>query len=195
MQSSLQVSPELLGCIVVSEKESNLVSGIITETEAYPSSDPTSHAYDRKSTPRTAIQYEKGGYLYEYLIMGLYTITSIVTGVKGKADVSFIRSIQPFKGIDVMRKRRNYFGNDLHRISCGPGMLSQALGLTPKDNELFICNPDSKVRLYKPNSINIKIGTGPRINLGVNRAKTEKEAKKSINQPWRFFIKGSKFLS
>lgn len=195
MRSSLKVSRELLECIIVSEKEGKLVSGIITETEAYPSSDPTSHAYNKEPTPRTEIQYEDGRYLYEYLIMGLYTITSIVTGKKGNADVSFIRSIEPLDGIEIMRKRRNYLGKDKLRIASGPGMLSQALGLTPKDNGLFICNPNSEIRLYKPNSINIKIGTGPRINLGVNRAKTEKEAQKSINQPWRFYIKESKFLS
>ncbi|MFH1547524.1 MAG: DNA-3-methyladenine glycosylase, partial [bacterium] len=166
-----------------------------TETEAYPSSDPTSHAYERKPTIRTAIQYKNGGYLYEYLIMGLYTITSIVTGNQGEADVSFIRSVEPIEGVKTMRERRKYFGKNLKRIASGPGLLSQALGLTPKDNCMYICDKNSEIKIFKPSLNDFKIGTGTRINLGTNRAKTKEEATQSINQPWRFYIKGSNFLS
>ncbi|MFH1547444.1 MAG: DNA-3-methyladenine glycosylase, partial [bacterium] len=150
IRPSLKVSPDLLGCIIVSSKESKIVAAKITETEAYPSSDPTSHAYERKPTIRTAIQYKNGGYLYEYLIMGLYTITSIVTSKKGEADVSFIRSVEPIEGIEIMRERRKYFGKDLKRIASGPGLLSQALGLTPKDNCMYICDKNSEIKIFKP---------------------------------------------
>lgn len=99
LRDSLEVAPDLLGKVVVTRRNGIITAALITETEAYPSWDAASHLYGKdKPTPRTAIQFDDGGILYMYLIMGIHTMTSIVTGKKGEADVVFIRSVQPVIG-------------------------------------------------------------------------------------------------
>ncbi len=194
LQDSLTVAPALVGCIIETNKDGVSVLGRITETEAYPSYDAASHAFQSKRTPRTEIQFGKGGSLYVYQIMGLHLMTSIVVGQEEVADVVFIRSIEPLSGIEAMKRRRGYLGENIRRIASGPGMLSVALGITKDDNAVAIYGEVSPVRVYKDISYAGKVGSGMRINLGVHGV-TDEEAKQAIEQPWRFFDETSEFLS
>lgn len=194
LQDSLTVAPALVGCVIETSKNGLVVSGRITETEAYPSFDAASHAFKGKRTPRTETQFGKGGSLYIYQIMGLHLMTSVVTGEEEVADVVFIRSLEPLTGIETMKERRGYSGNSLKRVASGPGMLSVALGITKDDNSSVIYEDTSTVRIYKDNSYTGKVSSGARINLGVHGV-TDEEAKQAIEQPWRFFDEDSEFLS
>lgn len=194
LQDSLSVAPALIGCVIETSKDGVIVAGRITETEAYPSNDAASHAFQGKRTQRTEIQFNKGGSLYVYQIMGLHLMTSVVVNEKEIADVVFIRSIEPLTGIEAMRERRDYSGDNLKRIASGPGMLSVALGISKDDNGLAIYDEASAVRIYKDISYAGKVESAMRINLGVHGV-TDEEAKQAIEQPWRFFDEDSKFLS
>jgi len=194
LQNSLEVAPKLIGCVVETDKGGIITSGRITETEAYPSYDVASHAFGNKRTPRTEIQYSEGGGLYVYQIMGLYLMTSVVVGGEDNADVVFIRSIEPLKGIEEMRQRRGYTSEDKSRLASGPGILSIALGITRNDNGIEVYNNDSEVRVYKDDKYESEIGVGVRINLGV-RGRDVEQAKLAVERQWRFFDKNSKFLS
>ncbi len=121
IQNSIVVAPQLIGCVIETNRQGVVTSGRITETEAYPSYDVASHAFGNKRTSRTEIQYSRGGKLYIYQIMGLYLMTSIVVGEEGNADVVFVRSIEPLEGIEEMRQRRRYVGDDETRVASGPG--------------------------------------------------------------------------
>jgi len=194
-QNSLVVAPALVGCVIFTERNGEVTGGIITETEAYPAFDPASHVYGLKRvTPRTEVQYKEGGCLYVYLIMGLHVMTSVVTSRSGVADVVFIRSLEPLIGIEEMRKRRKYFGKDLRRLTAGPGRLSEALDIGLQDQSKSLFDPDSKVTILKDNLFCAPIESGKRVNLGVSKAKGN-EAQVSVDQPWRFYLKDSLFLS
>ena len=192
-KDSIAVSKELLGCILVSEKDNVLTGGKIVETEAYPYTDAGSHVFKRNVTERTKYQLLEGGHLYLYLIYGMYIMTSIVTNDKDIPDVSFIRSIEPIYGKDIMFKRRGI--NNERNLSNGPGRVSECLGIGIKDQGKDLVDTYSDIYIVKPIlPQNIYICTGKRINLGMH-GKTEKDALDAINRDWRFYIKGSKFLS
>lgn len=194
IQDSLIVAPSLIGCVMQTKKHGVVTSGRITETEAYPSYDAASHAFDGKRTPRTEIQFSKGGKLDIYQIMGLHLMTSVVVGEEGNADVVFIRSIEPLEGIEEMQKRRNYYGEDKRRLASGPGVLSIALGIARDDNGKLVYDPSSEVRFFKDTGYVGGVSTGSRINLGVH-GKDEEKGKVAIERKWRFFEPNSAFLS
>ena len=192
-RDSIAVSKELLGCILVSEKDNILTGGRIVETEAYPNTDAGSHVFKRNVTERTKYQLLEGGHLYLYLIYGMYVMTSIVTNDKGIPDVSFIRSMEPIYGKDVMFKRRGV--NNEKNLSNGPGRLSECLGISIKDQGKDLVSTDSDIYILKPIiPQEIVISSGKRINLGMH-GKEKKDALNAINVNWRFYIEGSKFLS
>jgi DNA-3-methyladenine glycosylase len=123
----------------------------------------------------------------------MYIMTSIVTNDKDIPDVSFIRSIEPIYGKEVMFKRRRI--NNERNLSNGPGRVSECLGISIEDQGKDLINMHSDIYIVKPIlPQNINICTGKRINLGMH-GKTEKDASDAINRDWRFYIKGSKFLS
>ena len=123
----------------------------------------------------------------------MYIMTSIVTNDKGIPDVSFIRSMEPIYGKDVMFKRRGV--NNEKNLSNGPGRLSECLGISIKDQGKDLVSTDSDIYILKPIiPQEIVISSGKRINLGMH-GKEKKDALNAINVNWRFYIEGSKFLS
>lgn len=125
----------------------------------------------------------------------MYIMTSIVVNDKEVADVSFIRSIEPLYGKDIMFKRRNIENKNERRLSNGPGKLSECLGITIKDQGKDLRDKYSDIYILKPvNKGNIQICTGKRINLGMY-GKIERDALNAVNENWRFYIQGSKYLS
>jgi len=125
----LAISKELLGKVLCSQFDDNLTSGIIVETEAYAGeTDRASHAYRGKRTHRTEIMYASGGRAYIYLCYGIHHLFNIVTNVKDTPHAILIRAIEPLVGIDIMLKRRNMV-KPLSKLTAGPGILSQALGI------------------------------------------------------------------
>ena len=195
-RSSLELAPDLLGKVIVTHRGGITTAALITETEAYPSWDAASHLFGKdKPTPRTKIQYESGGALYMYLIMGIHTMTSIVAGKEGEADVVFIRSVQPIVGINTMRSRRLHTKEVLPPLTSGPGRLSVALGMRLEDNGKKVFSPDSHTKVIElPDIDKPNIGTSQRVNVGVHGSSTE-QANLAIERTWRFFISGSGFLS
>lgn len=193
-QSSLILAPALVGCVIETNKGGTITSGRITEVEAYPGFDPASHAYKKEPTGRTKVQYQEGGRLYVYQVMGLHMMVSIVVNEENLADVVFIRSIEPIHGIEVMRTRRNYFSENLRGLASGPGMLSVALGISKSDNGVVVYAQGSQIKIYKDPEYQVKVESGVRINLGTSKLSNE-EAKKAISEKWRFYIPDSVFLS
>lgn len=194
LKDSLEVAPNLLGKYIVTTKQGKLTVGMITETEAYPAWDPASHAYNKAApTKRTVVQYQQGGCMYMYLIMGLHTMTSIVVGQEGTPDVVFIRSIKPITGIDIMRERRNYTKEKERLIASSSGRLTRALGLSLEDNNKLVYKKDNDVMILGGNQ-SVEIITAPRVNIGTFGA-DDLAAKESVERPWRFMIKDSEYLS
>ena len=99
VRPTLEVSKELLGKYIVRKIGKKKLIGKIIETEAYVGpQDKAAHSYGGKITPRNKIEYLLGGYIYIYLVYGMYWQLNITTAGKGEPECVLIRAIEPEKG-------------------------------------------------------------------------------------------------
>jgi DNA-3-methyladenine glycosylase len=173
-RSVLKVAPDLIGTTLLVDG----VGGIIVEVEAYHHSEPAAHSY-RGPTPRNQVMFGPPGFVYVYRSYGIHWCVNFVCEKAGSASAVLIRALEPTHGIATMRRRR---GVDDERLLCsGPGKLTEALGITHDHNALPLDAPPFALhaRLQKPDIV-----TGVRIGLT-----------KAVELPWRYGVRGSKFLS
>lgn len=182
----VQIARNLLGKQLWTNFNNNLTAGLIVEVEAYcGATDKACHAFPDKRTPRTQIMYEPGGVAYVYLVYGMHHLFNIVTNTEGNADAVLIRAIEPVAGEEIMQERRNQrLSNKL--LTGGPARLTQALGITVAHNKTdlqsnHIWLTEGK---YYPEK---EIVTSTRIGV--------EYAGKDALLPWRFQIKGNKYVS
>lgn len=182
----VQVARELLGKVLVTAWNGEITAGRIVETEAYAGElDKASHAY-RGRTPRTAVMFGEGGVAYVYLCYGLHQMFNIVTNTEGMPHAILIRALEPLTGIELMLQRTGKKVLD-HTLTRGPGNVGKAMGfhtkqcgLSLQSEELFIGADDY---ILEEDSI----GISPRIGVDY--------AGEDALLPYRFFIRGNKFVS
>jgi DNA-3-methyladenine glycosylase len=181
------IAKALLGKVLCTNFEGVLTSGIIVETEAYNGrSDKACHSYIHGKTDRTEIMFGQPGISYVYLCYGIHHLFNVVSNSEGNADAILIRGIEPIDGIEKILERRNK--TKLERsVGGGPGIASQALGITTADygtdltgNKIWI--EDRGISINKSQII-----SSPRV--GVDYAGEDAQL------PWRFRIKDNKFTS
>jgi len=127
-----QIAKMLLGKFLVTNFNDQLTSGKIVETESYAGViDKASHAYANRRTNRTEIMYRQGGTIYVYLIYGIYSLFNIVTNKEDIPHAVLIRAIEPVDGLGSMLKRRK-LEKPKYNLCAGPGLLTQALGISTK---------------------------------------------------------------
>ena len=125
------LSRALLGKYLFTEIGGKLCGGKIVETEAYSHfNDKACHSHLQKRTKRTKVMFRRGGVAYVYKIYGMYDLFNIITNEEEKADAVLVRAIEPTEGQEYMMKRRNIPNPLSFRLTAGPGMLSQALGIS-----------------------------------------------------------------
>jgi DNA-3-methyladenine glycosylase len=174
-QPTVNLAKALLGKYLVFKN----LKGIIVETEAYLyRDDPGCHA-SRGLTARNAPMFEAAGRAYVYLIYGMYHCLNIVSGKKGEGEAVLIRALEPVAGIETMQKRRKT--KKIENLCSGPGKLTQAFGITRRQNNLSLLEGD--FRIYD-SKIKPEISTSGRIGLSEGK---ELEL--------RFFITGNRFVS
>ncbi len=169
-----EVAPDLIGATLLF----NGVGGIIVELEAYHHTEPAAHSY-RGPTPRNAVMFGPPGFTYIYRSYGIHWCVNFVCEKTGSASAVLIRALEPTHGIAAMRRRRHL--HDERSLCSGPGKLTEALGITHAHNGLALDAPPFALhaRTGKP-----EIVTGVRIGIT-----------KAAGLPWRYGLKGSKFLS
>lgn len=169
-----EVAPDLIGATLLVDG----IGGIIVEVEAYHHTDPAAHSY-RGPTPRNAVMFGPPGFSYVYRSYGIHWCVNFVCEQSGSASAVLIRALEPTHGIAVMRHRRGL--SDERLLCSGPGKLTEALGITKAHNGLPLDVPPIALyaRKTKP-----EIVTGIRIGIS-----------KAIDLPWRYGLRGSKFLS
>jgi len=169
-----KVAPDLIGATLLVDG----VGGVIVEVEAYHHTDPAAHSY-RGPTPRNMVMFGPPGFVYVYRSYGIHWCVNFVCEKEGSASAVLIRALEPTHGIAAMRRRR---GLDDERLLCsGPGKLTEALGITHDHNGLPLDAPP--LALYaRPQKPDIVAG----VRIGLTKA---------VDLPWRYGVRGSKFLS
>ncbi len=183
----IQVSKDLLGKFLITNKGGIITGGMITEVEAYNGIfDKASHAYKGRRTHRTEAMFARGGVAYVYLCYGIHHLFNVVTNEKDIPHAILIRAIEPIIGIDEVLHRRNKIKLQ-SKLTSGPGSMSEALGIKVKDsgidlngNEIFI--EDKGIKISESEIVSTK-------RIGVDYAGEDAE----LN--YRFYIKGNKFIS
>ncbi len=114
----LEVAPALPGKLLVRQFEDGrrLVSRII-EVEAYRGSDDLACHASRGRTPRTEIMFAPGGFIYVYLIYGMYWMLNFVTGEEGIPQAVLIRGLESVSGPGRLARdygiTKDFYGEDL----------------------------------------------------------------------------------
>ena len=169
-----EVAPDLIGATLLV----NGVGGIIVELEAYHHTDPAAHSF-RGPTPRNRVMFGPPGVAYVYRSYGIHWCVNFVCEKEGSASAVLIRALQPTHGIPAMRRRRKL--HDERSLCSGPGKLTEALAITDKHNGLAL---DAAPIALHARTCKPEIVAGVRIGIT-----------KAVELPWRYGLKGSKFLS
>jgi DNA-3-methyladenine glycosylase len=184
---TLRIARDLLGkLLVVPTGDGRRVSGMIVETEAYLGEiDKAAHSYGGRRTARNEITYAAGGHVYVFFIYGMYYQLNLVTGLADHPHVVLIRAVEPVEGIEVMRERRGEMKDK--NLTSGPGKLCIAFGITRELNGEELVESEriwvEEYRRFKPT----EIVSGPRVGIDY--------AEEFVEMPWRFWVKGNKFMS
>jgi DNA-3-methyladenine glycosylase len=169
-----EVAPELIGATLLVDG----VGGTIVEVEAYDQDDPASHGF-RGLTARTASMFGPPGHAYVYRSYGIHWCLNLVCAEEGRSEAALVRALEPTAGLETMRERR---GLEAERALCsGPGKLCQALGITRILDGLSLDEPPFELRA-RAGELPLAVGR----RIGITRA---------VEQPWRYGLAGSPFLS
>jgi DNA-3-methyladenine glycosylase len=169
-----EVAPELIGVTFLF----NGAGGIIVEVEAYHHTDPAAHSYGGETT-RNAVMFGPPGYAYVYRSYGIHWCINFVCERAGSASAVLLRALEPTVGLSAMQRRRR---TAEPRLLCsGPGRLTEALGIAHAQNGLALDAAPFEVRARKSE---VEVVAGSRIGIT-----------KAMELPWRYGLKGSRFLS
>jgi len=186
-EDPVDLAGDLLGKVLFTNINGDVSAGVIVETEAYFGvKDKASHAYGGRRTSRTETMYAGGGIAYVYLCYGMHHLFNVVSGKPDDPHAVLIRAIEPLVGIELIESRRN-MPIAKAAISSGPGSAAKALGIdrsfNAKDlsgNEIWI--EDHQIHYQKEELV-----SAPRVGIAY--------AQEHALLPWRFFVKGNKYVS
>lgn len=181
-QDTVSLAKKLLGCYLVSDLANGKCLGKIVETESYMHNDPAAHTYNG-TTKRNQVLFGPPGFAYIYFIYGMHYCVNVSSSQEGIGEAVLIRALEPIKGIELMKQRRQV--SNLISLTNGPGKLTQALGIDlnlngvdlTQNGALYILSSDSE---YKP----FEIITTNRIGIA-----------KAQDLLLRFYIKNNPFVS
>jgi DNA-3-methyladenine glycosylase len=181
------IARELLGKVVQTVINGETTSGRIVETEAYVALvDKASHAFGGKRTARNEHMYAAAGTTYVYICYGMHQMLNIVTNDKDIPDAILIRAIEPIEGTDIMLQRTRKPTADA-TLTKGPGNVGKALGISKEHSGLPL---NEKIIIYSDEYSDI-----PEINVGSSKRIGVESAGEDGLLPYRFYIKGNKYVS
>ncbi len=182
-RSAITVAPELIGCTLVRQlPDGQQLRGLIVETEAYQAGDPACHAY-RKQTTRNRIMFAAPGYVYVYLIYGIYHCVNVVTDRDGTASAVLIRAlaldIETLNTMSLRPKEKS------ERVAAGPGKLCRAMQI---DLNLYGTKLEKNQALWiEHRSVDLQT------MLEIDRIKLVQTTRIGLTQgielPWRWYLK------
>ena len=183
----VEIARDLLGKILITKFDGVTTSGKIVETEAYIGlTDRASHTYNGKRTARNEHMYAAAGNSYVYICYGMHHLFNVVTNKNNIPDAVLIRAVEPVDGVDTMLKRTGKLKLD-HTLTKGPGNVGKALGITKDHSGLNLSGNKIFIGDDNISFTENEIGVSPRIGV--------ESAGAAALYPYRFFVKGNKFVS
>lgn len=181
------VAKELLGKLFVRKINGKTLIGKIVEVEAYDGMiDEASHAFIGK-TKRNEVMFNGGGHLYVYFTYGMHFCSNVVTGEINSAKAILLRAFEPVEGIELMATNRygkkEISRKELLNLTNGPAKICKAFGIVRAQNGTDLCGDEIYI-LDSPKPNPKQICASARIGI-----------KKSVDLPWRYYIKNNPFLS
>lgn len=179
----------LVGAHVETGFGESLTRARIVETEAYRGRDDrAAHSYGYKRTKRTEVFFGEAGRAYVYLCYGIHRMFNVIVGPVGEPNAVLVRAVEPLVGTGLMLRRRK-LERGSRRLTGGPGLVTQALGITLDDNGCDLFSAASQVRLSGPfGSLPAKqLTVGPRVGVDYAGA--------CALRPWRFRESGNAYTS
>ena len=179
------VARQLLGKIILRERNGEILAGRIVETEAYFGiNDPAAHSAAGR-TARNAVLFGPPGHAYVYFIYGVHYCLNVSCEPHGQAGCVLIRALDPIAGQERMMQNR---GLSLHAngrtLTGGPGKLCSALGITRAENGADMTSRKSDLRIVHDTCEQSEIVLTPRIGIT-----------KAADRPLRFHIRGNPCVS
>lgn len=185
----LTVAKNLLGKIFVfnDKRIGKKLSAKIVEVEAYDGKvDEAAHTYNGK-TERNKIMFEAGGSLYVYFTYGKHFCANIVTGKEGEGTAVLLRAMEAIEGNEIFSLNRfgkkNISEREKKNLLNGPAKICQAFGITKEQYGMSLLSKEIYL-LDAPKIPKNKIVQTTRIGI-----------KKSVELPWRFYIKDNPNVS
>jgi DNA-3-methyladenine glycosylase len=188
-RSAVAVAPELIGCTLVRQlPDGTQLRGIIVETEAYQEGDPACHAY-RKQTKRNQVMFGDPGYIYVYLIYGMYYCVNVVTDKAGAPSAVLIRALEleqnTLASIPLKLTEKPV------KVAAGPGKLCRAMQI---DLDLYGTKLELGQALWLEHRTpdwQHKFDTG---SIELTQT-TRIGITQGMELPWRWYVTGSNAVS
>jgi len=184
----LQIARDLLGKHLCTRLDGVLTAGRVVETEAYRHEGDNSlamHLQRRRHQGRGL--YVPGGHAYIYTVYNRYALFNIATHDAEHPDAVLIRAIEPTVGIDEMLRRRG-LAKASRSPTAGPGVLSQALGITPALTGQSVASDELWFEDHGEEVDTSAIVASARVGL-------EYAGPEAAGLPWRFRLQGSPWTS
>src|SRR5690348_6141417 len=183
----ITIARELIGKILVTNFDGKVTSGMIVETEAYIAfTDKASHSFGGRRTQRNEHMYADAGTAYVYICYGLHHMMNVVTNKKNIPDAVLIRAVEPIDGIEIMLQRTGKKIPDA-TLTRGPGNVGKAMGIFKKHSGKYLLRNEIYITYGNTAIENSPIDVSKRIGV--------EGAGKDALLPYRFYLKGNKYVS
>ena len=184
----LAIARELLGKHVYTHIDGVLTAGRIVETEAYRhEGDHSLTLHLQRKRHQAQGLHVPGGHAYIYTVYSRHALFNIACHDAAHPDAVLIRAIEPLVGIEEMLRRRG-LEQPGRNLTAGPGVLSQALGLTPALSGELVTGPHIWFEDHGEAVPAADIVASARVGLAYAGAE-------AAGLPWRFRVVGSKWTS
>ena len=184
----LTIARELLGKHLYTNISGVITAGRVVETEAYRhEGDPSLALHLQRKRHQARGLHVPGGHAYIYTVYNRYALFNIATHDATHPDAVLIRAIEPTLGIAEMLRRRG-LPEAKRALTAGPGVLSQALGITPALSGLPVTGA---VLWFEDHGEAV----APADVVASSRVGLEYAGAEAVALPWRFRIRGNPWTS
>ena len=172
-RSALAVARDLIGMHLAHDDGRRVRRGRIVETEAYQGPKDLAAHSARGRTARTEVMFGPPGHAYVYFIYGFWNCLNVVTAAPGVPHAVLLRALEPLEG--------------LSERASGPGLLCRAMRIDRRFNGIDLLGEELWIERAPQGTATVRIERSARIGVDYAGAWAAR--------PWRFFERGSPYVS